>query len=333
MKPTGRSKKRVIMGRGGVGRVRSGLKPTGEPRPQPDCRGHKRQILYLILLFIREFTIESAETRRQAAEPANPFSVSAHTIPVLEKAIATLKLLAEDRGATTTKALEQTLGVAHSTMYRILQTFSQEDWVRQVESGQYALSFGLLPLLQPLVRHELLIETVRDPLLALCHETGLTTKLSVRQGDFAVTLFRTESPRSTSIHVKIGTAFHLTLGSSGAVLLSALDAARRKQIIDHAPAETWQFQTRTDVTRRMAEFARMGACTDAGSYRPIISATSAPLHDRSGAVIAAITAIGFREDFEGARLNVIRRLVIATAARCDALLRGTPSETARHGGR
>jgi len=262
-----------------------------------------------------------------------PFtSMFAYTIPVLKKSIAVLKLIAEGRGLTTTKALEQTLGVPHSTMYRMLQTFAQEDWVRQVESGQFELSFGLLPLLQPLVRHELLIDTVRDPLLALGRETGLTTKLSVRQGDFAVTLFRTESPRSTSIHVKTGAAFHLVLGSSGTVLLSALDAAARQRIIDDAPAECWQFQTRANGARRIAELAKTGACADSGSYRPIIFAISAPLHDRSGAVIAAITAIGFREDFDGTRLKANRRLVIDTAARCSALLQGGMPAKARAAG-
>jgi DNA-binding IclR family transcriptional regulator len=179
--------------------------------------------------------------------------------------------------------------------------------------------------LQPLVRHELVIELVREPLLALGRETGLTTKLSVRQGDFAVTLFRTESPRTTSVHIKTGAAFHLALGSSGAVLLSALDAVARKRIIGQAPAECWQFQTRAEVARRIFELGKIGVCSDSGSYRPTVCAISAPLHDRSGAVIAAITAIGFREDFDGSRMKAIRRLMLATAAQCDALLRSGPS--------
>ncbi|MBI5693447.1 MAG: IclR family transcriptional regulator [Verrucomicrobia bacterium] len=245
-----------------------------------------------------------------------------YTIPVLQKSIAVLRLIAEGRGHTTMKALEQTLGVPHSTMYRLLQTLAQEDWVRQVEGGQYELSFGLLPLLQPLVRHELLIETVRDPLLALSRETGLTTKLSVRQGNFDITIFRAESPRSASVHVKMGGAFHLVIGASGAVLLSALDETTRQQIIEAAPPECWKFQTRVNVARRIRQVVRTGVCADTGSYRPTIFAISAPLRDRSGAVIAALTAIGFREDFAGAQLKTNHRLVTETAARCCALLHG-----------
>jgi DNA-binding IclR family transcriptional regulator len=255
--------------------------------------------------------------------------MSAHTIPVLLKSIAVLNHIAENRGLTTTKALEQTLGVPHSTTYRILQTFVQEDWVRRVGNGQFDLSIGLLPLFEPLVRHELLIDTVRDSLLALNRETGLTTKVSVRQGDFAVTLFRTESQQSTSVQVKTGAAFHLVVGSSGAVLLSALDVATRKRIIDNAPAECWQFQTRVAVAQRLRDVAKTGTCFDSGSYRPFVSAISASLRNRSGAVIAAIAVIGFREDFDGARLKANRRLIIETAARCNALLQGGMFDKAR----
>ena len=39
-------------------------------------------------------------------------------------------------------------------------------------------------------------------------------------------------------------------------------------------------------------------------------------------MVAAITAIGFPEDFEGPRMKTNRRLVIETAARCSELLHG-----------
>jgi DNA-binding IclR family transcriptional regulator len=200
--------------------------------------------------------------------------------------------------------------------------------VRQVEGGQFELSFGLLPLLQPLVRHELLIETVRDPMLALSRDTGLTTKLSVRQGNFDITIFRAESPRSASVHVKMGGAFPLVIGASGAVLLSALDESTRQRIIEAAPPECWKFQNRVNVARRIRQVIRTGVCADAGSYRPTIFAISAPLRDRSGAVIAAVTAIGFREDFAGAQLKAHQRTVMETAARCSALLQGATPEGA-----
>lgn len=251
-----------------------------------------------------------------------------HTIPVLKKAIAVLKAVAEGRGGMTTKALAHTLGVPSSTAYRILQTFVAEDWVRPLGGGQFELSFGLLPLLQPLVRHELLIETVREPLLKLSRETGLTTKITVRQGHFAVTIFRVESPRPTSLSVRVGATFHLCLGSSGAVLLSGLDEVERQRVIDEAPEECWQFQRPSDVDHRLAELATFGSCADTGKYRPNNFAVSAPLLDRGGQVLAALTIVGLPDDFEGARTEALRRQLMFAAGGCNQLIQGLPLKTA-----
>ena len=121
------------------------------------------------------------------------------------------------------------------------------------------------------------------------------------------------------------------IGASGAVLLGALEADARQRIIDGAPPECWKFQTRVNVARRIRQVARTGFCADAGSYRPTIFAISAPLHDRSGTVIAALTAIGFREDFAGDQLKSHQRLVARTAARCSTLLQGAMPAPANPG--
>ncbi|RRJ94868.1 transcriptional regulator [Opitutaceae bacterium TAV4] len=249
--------------------------------------------------------------------------MSAHTVPILKKAIAVLRAVADGKGdATTTKALAQTLGLPHSSTYRILQTFLAEDWVRATAAGQHEISFGLLPLLQPLSRHELLIETVREPLRQLARDTGLTAKISVRQGDSAITIFRVESPRATSVNVKIGAAFHLVLGSSGTVLMSTLSAAERDAIIAAAPADCWQNQKPADIATRLRELTRNGRCSDLGHYRTDHSAMSAPLRDRAGNIVAALTLIGFPQDFEPTPRKLASRHLLACAETCNRLLRG-----------
>ncbi len=251
-----------------------------------------------------------------------------NTIPILKKAISVLNTVAEGRGAMTTKALAHTLGVPHSTAYRIVQTFISEDWIRPVGGGQFELSFGLLPLLQPLARHELLIETVAEPLRALSRETGLTAKISVRQGRFAVTIFRIESPRPTSVNIRIGASFHLCVGSSGTVLLSGMDEVERQQVIDEAPPECWEFQKPADVLARLAELATTGCCADPGKYRPNNFAITAPLTDRAGRVLAALTLVGFPDDFGGARTEALKRQLLFAAGGCNQLIQGLPLKPA-----
>ncbi len=254
--------------------------------------------------------------------PERPLQqMSEHTIPVLRKAIELLREIAAG-GETTTKALAHQVGVPHTTTYRILQTLLQEDWVRQTGGGRHELSFGLLPLLQPLVRHELLVETVRPFLAGLSTETGLAAKLSVRQGGHAVALLRAESPRETSISVRVGASFHLALGSSGAALICDLSPAERRALLERAPKECWEHQTAADVEARVAECRRTGVCGDFGGFRPHVHAMSAPIRDRAGCVVGAITLVGFSQDFEGKLRKAVARRLLETVARCDRALRG-----------
>lgn len=247
--------------------------------------------------------------------------MSEHTIPVLRKAVALLREIAAG-GETTTKALAQQTGVPHTTTYRVLQTLMAEDWVRPVAGGRHELSFGLLPLLQPLVRHELLVETVRPMLSALAADTGLAAKLSVRQGVQAVALLRAESPRETSVSVRVGAAFHLCLGSSGAALLSELRPEERRSLIERAPKSCWEHQTPADVEARVAECRRTGVCGDFGGFQPHVHALSSALRGREGEIVGAITIVGFVQDFEGPlRKKLVKRLLAATTA-CNQAIRG-----------
>jgi Transcriptional regulator len=265
-----------------------------------------------------------SETPAGPLDPALP-SMNDHTIPVLRKAVALLREIAAG-GETTTKALARQTGVSHTTTYRVLRTLMAEDWVRPVAGGRHELSFGLLPLLQPLVRHELLVETVRPALVALAADTGLAAKLSVRQGSHAVALLRAESPRETSVSVRVGASFHLCLGSSGAALLSDLPPEERRALIERAPKSVWAHQTPEDVETRVAECRRTGVCGDFGGFQPHVNALSSAVRGRGGEVVGALTIIGFAQDFEGAaRKKLAKRLLAATDA-CNRAIRGGASE-------
>lgn len=254
--------------------------------------------------------------------------MSAHTVPILKKAVAVLRAIPTAGDDTTTKALAQTLDLPHSTTYRILQTLIAEDWVRPAPGGRHELSFGLLPLLQPLVKHESLIETARPLLTRLAADTGLAAKLSVRQDTQAVTVLRAESPRETSVSVKVGAAFPLALGSSGAVLISELPAADRQAVLDQAPKACWAHQSRTDVEARIRDLRRTGVCADFGGYQPSVHALSAAVRDRSGAVVGAFTLVGFSQDFDGKKNKTLARELLAAAAACTRRLQGAVAVSA-----
>lgn len=252
--------------------------------------------------------------RRQAAD-------GKHTIPAVCRTLELIRVLAEERDETTTKALALRLGVPRTTCYRILRSLISKEWVRPVEGGRHEVSLGLLPLLRPLRQVERLADTLQPALEALAARAQLTAKASVRQGEYALTVARCESPRETSVAVRLGASFHLSFGSSGAVLLDDLEPAEVRRILERAPAECWAHQKPADVFGRLKELRAKGWCADSGGFRPSCHAVSAPLRDPRGNTVAALTLIGFPHELPRARLGTFVKMLLETARQAEKELR------------
>jgi len=252
---------------------------------------------------------------------AAPSSNGKHTIPAVIKAMDLMRVLAGENGETTTKALAIRLGIPRTTCYRILRSLMTRDWVRPVADGGHELSLGLLPVLNPLRPVELLADAVEPTLEKLALDTQLTAKVSVRQGDYAVTVARCESPQETSVAVRIGASFHLAFGSSGAVLLSALGAEEIEEVLERAPEECWEHQGRDEVVKRLRELKSKGWCSDLGTFRASCCAVSAPVLGPQAKVVAAMTVIGFPNEVTPSRLPSLARALVEAAQKAGRALR------------
>lgn len=250
---------------------------------------------------------------------------AANTVPVLAKAIQVFSAVAQSPGGVTPKSLAITLGIAPSTCYRILNTYLAAGWLRTRQGSLFELSFGLVPLLRPILRHEVLIETIREPLNKLANTTGLTAKLTVRQGDDCITIFSAQSPKPHAIASRVGSIISLAIGSSGAVHLSELPEAEISRILASAPSDAWQFQKREHVLRRIREARRLGYCSDSGSYANNIHTLSAPIYAAGHELVGAITLLGFPRDFFGSVKTALARELKLAAGDCNRLIQGAAS--------
>jgi len=243
-----------------------------------------------------------------------------HTIPAVEKTLRLLQLLAEDGEAASAPQLARELGISPSTTYRILQTLVAQDWLQPVAGGRFAFSSGIFPLLQPLADYQSLFEHLKFPLAQLVETTALTAKISIKQGTEAITVYRMESPRGLSPSSKVGARFHLAYGSSGACLLAGWEDAEIRAALAAAPAPVWRLQEPEDVWRRIRAARKAGSCYDPGQFQTPVHGVSAPVFGRDGGIFAALTLVGWAEDFKGARQRQLEAAVRDCAARCSAQL-------------
>ena len=207
-----------------------------------------------------------------------------------------------------------------------------KDWVQPVAGGYHTLSLGLLPLLEPFRRVEQLAEATQPVLSALAGRGQMTVKISVRQGDFAVTVGRGQSLQPTSVALPLGGTFHLAYGASGAVFLSALQAAEVTRILKTAPQECWAYQKPADVLRRLKEFQANGWCADLGRFDPNIHTISVPVRRGRKQVVAALTLIGFPQEISRERLPRLSRMVLEAARHAEASLHEWGNRSSGFGG-
>ncbi|OGV75362.1 MAG: hypothetical protein A3K19_08950 [Lentisphaerae bacterium RIFOXYB12_FULL_65_16] len=245
---------------------------------------------------------------------------SAHTIPALGKAVLLMEYLGRSDGGATQAELARELGISTSTCYRIIQTLGKHDWLRKVPGNRYDLSGGILSATMKLVQYLARYEQCQPLLNRLAATTGLSTKLSIRQGNEQVTVLRAESPRPLSVSGKVGARFPVIEGSVGAALLSSSSAADIRQLAETCGEDIAEKGDPEIVMARVESIRCRGYCLNSKHNRWRIDAMSAPLTDVNGQVVAALTLLGMNEDFSEGNTESLASRLLAAARKCRELV-------------
>ena len=241
-------------------------------------------------------------------------------IPVLCSALKVIERIAESRGDSSTKAIATALDIKPSTCYRITKTLIHNRWIRSNEDGQFELSFGVLKLLKPLLRYNILIDALQKPLRRLAYETEMCAKLVVLQGGQAVTIYKEDSPTDPSVTLKVGTNLHPLEGSAGPVLISELSEIEIRRLIAQAPSTNETSQDEDSLIEMIKQVRKDGYRIDNTGTRFV--SIGAPVRDYDNNILAAIAILGLPDQFEGARMNFLTEAIQFAAAGCSQIVSG-----------
>jgi len=268
--------------------------------------------------------------------PAWPVRNPKNTIPAVNRSLDLIRILAEGEDETNTKALALRLGIPATTCYRVLCSLIGRGWVQRVAEGRHILSPGLRPVLQPLRWAEQAAQVMQPRLFELASRVHSDVTLSLRQGDYAVTIARGETTRNTPVSSWSGTAFHLTTGSSGAVFLSRCQDDDIREVLHRTPPVCWMHQRPEDVWQRIKACRAKGWCADRSVSRQRLNTISAPLCDERQEIFAAMTLIGGSLERPSNRMAVPAGTLVRSAHQlgkelCQLGL--SPGAASSHGGR
>ena len=235
----------------------------------------------------------------------------------VERAISVLEVLAA-RGEAGVTEVATEIAVHKSTAFRLLGALEGRGLVEQTgHRGKYRLGFGLIPLAGAVTDRLDVVQQCRAECTRLADELGETVNVAVLRDHFAVNVDQARGPSTVATHNWIGQLTPLHCTSSGKILLAHLDPARRAELLTRAGTPALTPRTETVAQRLDEQLARVreaGYAMAAEEYEVGLNAVAAPVFDRSGQVVAAVSVSGpsYRLDDQRIR-QVVAPLLAATA--------------------
>jgi IclR family transcriptional regulator, acetate operon repressor len=260
-------------------------------------------------------------------EAADPGRYRLHSV---ERALDTLEFLAQagPDGITLTE-LSDELGVSKSSAFALLQTlvargFAADSGTRQ--NRRYRLGMALPKLGDAAAAQAPLVDVATPVLRSVTEATGLTTRLVVPDGPYAVVIARVDAPGSVRFASYLGKREYPHCTSAGKALLAALPAERARQLAVEAgmPARTSRTITDPDaLLRDLALAAVRGYTIDDEEDADGVFCVGAAVRDRGGNCVAAISGTGLKLNRPTWRMDELGLLVREAADRITLALGGS----------
>lgn len=184
------------------------------------------------------------------------------------------------------------LGVANSTAHRLLAALVHRGFVeQQAQTRLYGAGETLIDIGRSALLVSELQPRVRPLLEALNQEFGETIHLGIREGTDVHYLDAAESTRAVRVAARTGRRLHAHWSSIGKILLAAMadDSVRRLYAVERfQPGTANSIDSLDRLLTELATIRANGFAVNSGESEDDVVSVAVALHDRGGAVIAAV---------------------------------------------
>jgi DNA-binding IclR family transcriptional regulator len=263
------------------------------------------------------------EHPRPSRTPPRPSSI--------EKAIDVLFCFDLQRSQLRLVDISQRLGLHKSTAHRLLSLLKKRGLVVVDPTTQlYSLGPALVELASIVLRQQDLRSLCRPYLEQLRQATNETVSLNIRMGNKRICIEELPSDQEVKYSQAFGLSAPLHVGAPGKALLAFLPAAERERVLATLTWEPLTAETITDLDALRAELDRTrtrGYAVSVGERSPWAAAVAAPIRDRSGQTIVAVSVLGPSHRLTAKVLKELGVQVIKVANEISAALGYSAAET------
>ncbi len=236
-------------------------------------------------------------------------------VPALGKGVALLEVIAREPGLGFT-AIQERLGMPKSSTHHLISTMCELGLIKRRSVGGYGLGLKLFELAGIANESNDLQREAMPLLREFAQRVQLTCHLGVLEQGEAVYLARVEGAQDIVVRSHVGQRFPVNCSALGKSLIAWLAPGPLDAVIANLAFEKRMPKTvmnAADFRLQLADVRRRGWALDDEEQAPNCRCIAAPIRDREGAVVAAISAVGTLEQVDDKRFEILAAQVIAAA--------------------
>ena len=243
----------------------------------------------------------------------------------LAKALRVLSLFTETRPAWRVKDIAEAVSIPLLTVYRIVATLTEAQYLEHLPSGEYRPDVGVLTLGTSALRSLDLVQLATPRLEALAAATHETVNLAVLSGDRILYLIRLRNSDRVTANIEVGSTLPAVHTSIGKVLLAHLDVSTvRERVTDRSflrHAGPNALTTFDQLVPQLAQARAQGWALQDEELTFGLRSLAAPIFDGTGNAVAGVNIAVQSRDWS--RQRVVEELgphVLETSRQISALL-------------
>jgi IclR family KDG regulon transcriptional repressor len=212
------------------------------------------------------------------------------TVRAVERALDILLCFTNESDLGLTE-LASRVGLHKSTVHRLLASLEGKGFViRDPSSDKYKLGYRVWELSANLMQSDDMSEVLLPEMERLRDILGETISLYVRDGHERIRIQAVQSRQAVRRVAPVGARLPLVVGASSKVLVAYADKAAQLELLEEIK---WpEGMSRAAYIKQLEHILVVGYATSIEEREPGASAVAAPIFNRSGHLVAALSVSG-----------------------------------------
>ncbi|WP_130859358.1 IclR family transcriptional regulator [Gracilibacillus phocaeensis] len=214
----------------------------------------------------------------------------------VERSLSILEYLADEPNGASIAQLSAEMGLAKSTIHRLLQTLMVRGYIQQDEqTGYYQLGVQCLTLASHFLGQLDIRSVAKENLKQLSQDAEEVVHLCILDQDEAVYIDKVESKQTLRMYSQVGKRAMLHCTGVGKALLIGYEASQWEQLAENKGFPKFTDTTITNLEQLKEEIGNIqaqGYAIDEQEHEKGIRCIAAPILDAEGKVVAAISIAG-----------------------------------------